>query len=230
MQAGTALLGRRLLAAFVAVMLVASVMFLLAGPAQADHIPDTGQLPDNCVEFQEGDTGTESPVGFPDVDITVDSWDDTPADPHTVDFTISGLSGGEYVDLSVKSGTGVQEPGPYGNGSHTFSNEVQNAISHVRLCVFVQDTTTTTVEDTTTTTVEDTTTTTVEDTTTTTIEDEVLPTTITTLATTTTVADEVLDEEVLPFTGVDTDMLALLAGSLGLLGGMVLLATRRVEE
>jgi LPXTG-motif cell wall-anchored protein len=55
-------------------------------------------------------------------------------------------------------------------------------------------------------------------------------TTSTTAAPTTTAEDEVLDTEVLPFTGGDNDMLALLAGGLGLLGALVLASTRRMEE
>jgi hypothetical protein len=88
------------------------------------------------VEFQAGDTGTQSPDDYPAVEITLDSWTASPADPHTVNFTISGLSAGQNVDISVKSGTHVQETGPYGNGSHSFSNGIQNGISHIRLCVF----------------------------------------------------------------------------------------------
>ncbi|MGH8948193.1 MAG: hypothetical protein ACRDXF_04970, partial [Acidimicrobiia bacterium] len=100
---------------------------------------------------------------------------------HQVSFSISGLAAGQYVDMSVKSGTNVQEPGPFGNGTHSFSNNLQNAISHIRLCVFGQVTTTT---EETTTTVGDTTTT-ADDTTTTTVGD----TTTTDPGTTTTVGD-----------------------------------------
>jgi LPXTG-motif cell wall-anchored protein len=192
-----------------------------------------------------GVTGTKSPSAYTDVDINVTAWTNS---NHGFDFTISGLAAGEYVDISVKYGNSIDEAGPYGNGSHSYSNSFQNAISHVRLCVFeettttteattttteAEETTTTEAEETTTTTVEDTTTTTVEDTTTTTIGDEVLPTVITTSTTaapTTTAEDEVLDTEVLPFTGGDNDMLALLAGGLGLLGALVLASTRRMEE
>ncbi|HXV70305.1 MAG TPA: LPXTG cell wall anchor domain-containing protein, partial [Acidimicrobiia bacterium] len=123
-----------------------------------------------------------------------------------------------------------------------------NAISHISFCWDIVNPTTTTTEaetttteaETTTTEAEETTTTqaeetttTVEDTTTTTIGDEVLPTVITTSTVadpTTTAADEVLDTHVLPFTGSDNDMLALLAGGLGLLGALVLASTRRMEE
>jgi hypothetical protein len=122
------------------------------------------------VEFQVNTLGTKSPPAFPDVDITVDSWDNG-SESHTVEFTIAGLAVGQYVDISVKSGTNVQESGPYGNGAHSFTNALQNAISHIRLCVFVEETTTTLDETTTTldgtTTTLDETTTTVGETTTT---------------------------------------------------------------
>jgi LPXTG-motif cell wall-anchored protein len=60
---------------------------------------------------------------------------------------------------------------------------------------------------------------------------EILDSTITTAASTTSsIEDEVLGTEVLPFTGVDNDLLALLAGSLAMLGSLVLIASRRVED
>lgn len=249
MQAGTALMGRRFLAAVVAALLMASVMFLLADtPARASHINPTGPIGPNCVEFQAGATGTKSPTDYPGVDITLSQWTNS---NHGFDFTISGLAANEYVDISVKYGNSVEEMGPYGNGSHSYSNSYQNAISHVRLCVFegeetttttqVEETTTTQVEETTTTTQPEVTTTTTvpEETTTTTVEtttptDEVLPTVITTTTTvassSSSVEDEVEDTEVLPFTGGNNDMLALLAGGLGLLGALVLAGTRRMED
>ena len=249
MQAGIARTGRTILALFVAAAMVLSVMFLLADPATAEHIDDTGTLQSNCVEFQEGTTGVKSPPDFLDVDITLDSWADTPGDPHTVNFTITGLADNQFVDISVKSGSeqsgaGTEEDGPYLNGSHSFTNSFQQAISHIRLCVFEDTTTTTEAEETTTTEAEETTTTveqttttveildstvTTEDTTTTTVE--ILDSTITTEASTTSsIEDEVLGTEVLPFTGVDNDLLALLAGSLAMLGSLVLIASRRVED
>ena len=195
----------RLTLAAVTTTLTAMVIVVVAWghPAQGSHIPDTGQVPSNCVEFQVNTLGTKSPAAFSEVDITVTSWDNG-SESHTVGFTIAGLTGGQYVDISVKSGTNVQESGPYGNGTHSFTNGLQNAISHIRLCVFVQvttttlDETTTTLEGTTTTldgttTTLDGTTTTLEGTTTTldgttTTVDE----TTTTRATPTTVADDVL--------------------------------------
>jgi hypothetical protein len=194
------------LAGLTTALLLFSMVLVFWGPtARGAHIPATGPIPSNCVEFQVNTLGTKSPSAFPDVDIVVNSWDNG-SDSHQVTFTISGLAAGQYVDLSVKSGTTVQEPGPYGNGSHSFSNGLQNAISHIRLCVFVDESTTTTTEETTTsedesttttgegsttttvngstTTIDDTTTTvngstTTVDETTTTLEDEVLGTVIT---------------------------------------------------
>jgi hypothetical protein len=191
-------------------MLAVSVVLVGWGPtALGAHIPDTGPLPDNCVEFQANTPGTKSPPDYPDVDITLDDWGDL----HEITFIISGLDDDEDVDISVKSGTTVQEDGPYGNGTHTFDNSLQQAISHIRICVFEEETTTTeattttteatttttgatttTTEGTTTTsegttTTSEGTTTTSEGTTTTTND----PTTTTTIGTTTsTVDDEVL--------------------------------------
>ena len=149
----------RLTLAAVTITVTALMIVLVAWgqPAQGTHIPDTGQVPSNCVEFQVNTFGTKSPSAFPNVDITVNSWDNG-SESHTVVFTIAGLTSGQYVDISVKSGTTVQEPGPYGNGTHSFTNALQNAISHIRLCVFVQETTTT-LDETTTTGAGDTTTT-----------------------------------------------------------------------
>jgi len=228
----------------VALMAFSLVLVTTGPPAGASHIPATGPLPANCVEFQVNTLGTESPAAFPDVDITVNSWDDG-SESHQLSFSISGLAVGQYVDISVKSGTEVQEDGPYGNGTHSFSNGLQNAISHIRLCVFGQVTTTTVAETTTTvadttTTVADTTTTvadtttTVADTTTTvadtttTIEDEVLGTVITTttiadVAGTTIVAGE------LPFTGYDGERLGQLALILLVLGVLTLAVGKSVH-
>ena len=184
---------RRMTLAGLTVALTAFSMMLVASSPQADasHIPDTGPIPANCVEFQVGVTGPKTVLG---VTITVNSWTNTPGDPHTVSFTITGLTEGQTVDISVKSGNNPAQEASYGNGTHSFSNGLQNAISHIRLCVFtstttttVDDTTTTTVDDTTTTTVDDTTTTTVDDTTTTTVDDT---TTTTVDDTTTTTVDD----------------------------------------
>jgi hypothetical protein len=155
------------LAGLTTALLLFSIVLVFWGPtARGTHIPATGQIPSNCVEFQVNTLGTKSPSSFSNVDISVNSWDNG-SDSHQVTFSISGLAAGQYVDLSVKSGTNVQEPGPYGNGSHSFSNGLQNAISHIRLCVFVDESTTTTMGETTTT--EDESTTTTEEGSTTTI-------------------------------------------------------------
>jgi hypothetical protein len=221
-------------------MLAVSVVLVGWGPtALGAHIPDTGPLPDNCVEFQANNLGTKSPPDYPDVDITLDDWGDL----HEITFIISGLDDDEDVDISVKSGTTVQEAGPYGNGTHTFDNSLQQEISHIRICVFEEETTTTTeattttseattttTEETTTTTegttttTEGTTTTTTIGTTTSTVDDEVLGTVVTT----TTVAGEV-DETVvstLPFTGAQADGLGQLALALTALGCLLLVLFR----
>jgi hypothetical protein len=239
MEAGIVRGGRTLLALLTAAALVASMLFLLAGTAEAGHIDPTGTLESNCVEFQAQnpqETGTKSPSAFPNVDITVVSWDDSD-DPHSFQFTISGLESNQYVEISVKSGTDVVEDGPYGNGSHSYESQDVQAISHIRLCVFEseEETTTSTEAETTTSTIEDTTTTTVAETTTTVAETtttvEILETTLTSAPTTSsTVEDEVLGKEVLPFTGLESGELAIVASALALLGSLVLLSARRTED
>ena len=230
---------RRLLAILTAACVAGAMFLVYAGTAMADHIPSTGTVPSNCVKFDYGQDAlgtTKSPTDYPDVDITLVSWNDTPADPHSVTFTIAGLADDQYVDINLKSGNNDEEDGPYGNGTHTAGNSFQQGISHITLCVFEEEPTTTTTEATTTTTeattttteattttTEATTTTTVEDTTTTTVEDEVLPTVVTT------VPDEVDDEE-LPFTGVDSDIMLGLAVVLLGGGALLLLMTRKLEE
>ena len=188
---------RSTLAGLTVALAAVSVVLVTSGPpAGASHIPATGQIPLNCVEFQVNTSGTKSPSTFLDIDITLVSWDNG-ANSHQVTFSISGLLPGQYVDMSVKSGINIQEPGPFGNGTHSFSTNLQNAISHIRLCVFGQVTTTTaetttTVDDTTTTTVDDSTTTTADDTTTTTAGDTTTtgdPGTTTTVGDTTTTGD-----------------------------------------
>jgi hypothetical protein len=190
------------LAGLTTALLLFSIVLVSWGPtARGAHIPATGPIPSNCVEFQVNTLGTKSPSAFPDVDITVTSWDNG-SDSHQVTFTVSDLVAGQYVDLSVKSGTTIQETGPYGNGSHSFSNGLQNAISHIRLCVFEEETTTTTDGETTTT-IRETTTTTDGGSTITTIQQTTITTaggstttagetTTTVEETTTTVEDEVL--------------------------------------
>ena len=150
-----------------ATLMVALVVILVVsvawGPAAfGAHIPATGPLPANCVEFQAGTEGSETPPSYPAVTITLVDWGDL----HDITFSVAGLGAGQYVDISVKSGTTVQEHGPYGNGTHTFDNSLQQAISHIRLCVFQGQVTTTTTDPTTTTTGPTTTTTTTSSTTT----------------------------------------------------------------
>ena len=226
MQAGTALIGRRLLAAFVAVMLMASVMLLFAESAagQEGNPPSVECASDLWnneywkIQVNDGSLGQIETSEPGAISLSTDgSW------TNNTDWEVF------RIIMKVGQGTGsdvIHEP-PVNPIDLTL-----NGLSHVTFC-FTETTTTTEPEDTTTTTQAEETTTTVEDTTTTTIEDEVLPTVITTSTTaapTTTVEDEVLDTEVLPFTGGENDMLALLAGGLGLLGALVLASTRRMEE
>jgi hypothetical protein len=247
----------RLTLAAITTMLTALTIVLVAWgqPAQGTHIPDTGQVPSNCVEFQVNTLGTKSPSAFPAVGITLDSWDNG-SESHTVVFTIAGLTSGQYVDISVKSGTSVQEPGPYGNGTHSFTNALQNAISHIRLCVFVEETTTT-LDETTTTGAGETTTTGAGETTTTgagettttgagettttgagrttttaatptTVEDDVLGVVVTTssVVTQSTIAGNQVVAGDLPFTGLNAGNIGQVALALLLLGTLILTGVR----
>ncbi len=219
---------RRLLALLTTVALAAALIVMYSDSARADdHIPPTGPVPSHCVKFDVPDTGTQSPDDYGSVVITLISWENTPQDPKKVNFSISGLEANQWVEAGTKSGQNPQEFwGPFGNGTHSIESELQQAISHITLCVFEQEPTTTTTTEATTTTTEATTTTTeattttTEATTTTTVEDEVLPTVITT----TTIAGTDL-----PLTGARTDALLGLGVVLLGLGLATLTMTRRLE-
>ena len=248
MQAGSAQVGRTILAALTAAVLVASMAVLFANPAEANHIPPTEVTGNaNCnaatgltevlrlegAELADGTYAFDVGTGSVTIDITSDltSFDWNSTEPIAAVFVKGGNSGNlyDYRPGGATSDTGLTAPlGPHGQAVE---------ISHITFCIPDAATTTTTVEDTTTTTEEETTTTvevggttvTTEDTTTTTVE--ILDSTLTTEASTTSsIEDEVLGTEVLPFTGVDNDLLALLAGSLAMLGSLVLIASRRVED
>lgn len=134
MQAGTALIGRRLLAILVAFCMAVSVVLLFARPAEAE-IPATGPVPSNCVEFGSGDLGSQSPSGFgSNVTFEFLSWTETAQDPHIAKFSISGLTDVQEVHISVKAGQDVEEDGPYDNGTYTVMTD-DHGISHIRLCV-----------------------------------------------------------------------------------------------
>lgn len=252
MQAGTALIGRRLLAAFVAVMLMASVMLLFADTAaQASHEP-----PDDDYTSSPGDGSNEA--GFWDTffGLTSGSCEKLTQSGSSAFVMPAEPDGEDWYALVVKQGSPSSNDGPdnfiyldpVAGHSYPSAGNQAPGFSHLIVCSVPETTDTTEPEETTTTEGEGTTTTTEAEVTTTTeaevttttvgdttttIGDEVLPTVITTSTTaapTTTVEDEVLDTEVLPFTGSDNDMLALLAGGLGLLGALVLASTRRMEE
>ena len=229
---------RRLLAVLAVSAVVAAMVPVYAGVAAADVTP-ADAVASNCVKFDFGEEaeGTiTSPIDFPYVEVTLDDWYDTEVDPHKIDFTIAGLLPGQYVRATTKSGSEPLEVfGPFGDGTHTVTSELKWAISHVTFCVFADEPTTTTVAETTTTveetttTVEETTTTTVEETTTTVEETtttegaEVLPTVVTTAP------DEVDDDE-LPYTGIDANVMAGLAVLLLGAGAAMLAGTRRAED
>ena len=192
MQAGTAHIGRTVLAALTAAVLAMSMMFVLANPAEAEHEPPDDIVAHSneanqasfWVSYLENVRGIEGAT-CEKLDINDDEAFVMPAEPE----------GEDWVLLVVKQGSGDGANNVYYDpvAGHSYPS-VQNGpgYSHIIVCsveepeetttTTVKDTTTTTVEDTTTTTVEDTTTTTVEDTTTTSVED----------TTTTTIPDEVL--------------------------------------
>ena len=139
--------------------------------------------------------------------ITLVSWD--AIDGKSIEFTVSGLAAGQFVDVSVKSGTEIVEQGPFSNGGphHVDNNGSQHQISHVRLCVFGTPTT--------------------AETTTTTIPDEVSPTSIVSTTTTiVTTTDPGVSPETLPFTGFESGATGLLALVLVGSGALALVGTR----
>jgi hypothetical protein len=149
----------------------------------------------------------------------------------TFDFDPSdtGLEDGDVVTITEDVEGELPEGCTYTSDLDEVSPYTVDATDAVDGVISLTVTNTVDCEETTTST--STTTTTVQDTTTTTIEDEVLGTTVTTQGpTTTTIEDEVLGTEVLPFTGADSGMLGLIAGSLGLLGTLVVMAARRIED
>ena len=201
-------------AAAVGVLVLAMVAFSVL-PASASHINPTGPLGSNCVNFQSNNTGTKTSINFPGVIITLNSWD---SDGKGFTFTVSQLTGSQFVDTSIKSGQNIDEPGHYSNGTHHVDNTVKQRISHVRLCVFGDPT---------------------PPTTTTTIKDEVSPTSI--VSTTTTIPDVVsptsivsttveVSVETLPFTGFENGTTGLLALLLVGSGALALVGTRVFRE
>ena len=204
-------------AAAVGVLVLAMVTFSVL-PASASHINPTGPLGSNCVNFQSNNTGTKTSINFPGVIITLNSWD---SDGKGFTFTVSQLTGSQFVDTSIKSGKNIDEPGPYSNGTHHVDNTVKQRISHVRLCVFGDPTPPTTKPPTTTTT----------------IKDEVSPTSIVSTtdpgASTTDPGASTTAEvspETLPFTGFENGTLGPLALALLASGALALVGTRVFRE
>jgi len=173
MEAGIARYGRTILAAFSAALMVLSMMFVLAAPADADHDPheDTvandGPAGTNEAPFWVTYLQTERGITGATCEKISQNGSDAwimPAEP----------DGEDWVLLVVKQGeTNFVFYDPIAGHAYPSAGENSPGFSHIIVCSVEEpeDTTTTTVEDTTTTTVEDTTTTTVEDTTTTTVED-----------------------------------------------------------
>lgn len=162
MQAGIARYGRTTLAALSAALMVVSMMFVLASPAEADHIPETGQVPDNCLKFEGADLGTDGLTGTIDgVDVTFSNWVEKPDEQGeyiSVDITVAGLQAGQTLDWQLKTGSGADEGAISADGTYT-AEVSDSAISHITICLFEDTTTTTTTAPTTTTTAPTTTTT-----------------------------------------------------------------------
>jgi len=216
MQAGTAHIGRTILAALTAAVLVMSMMFVLANPAEASHVTPT-EIPgnENCnaatgltevlrledAELADGTYAFDVGTGSVTIDIEDDltSFDWTSTDPIAAIFVKGGNSGNlyDYRPGGATSDTGLTAPlGPMGQAAQ---------ISHITFCIPDTATTTTTTEDTTTTSVDDSTTTTVDDSTTTTVDDST--TTTVDDSTTTTVDDSTtttVDEDTTSTTVEDT--------------------------
>jgi hypothetical protein len=211
MQAGNAQIGRTILAALTAAVLVMSMVFLLANPADAVHqspIEVKGNANCNAAtgltevlrlegnELADGTYAFDVGTGSVTIDITNDktSFDWSSTDSIAAIFVKGGNSGNlyDYRPGGATSDTGLTAPpGPQG--------QLQE-ISHITFCIpdTATTTTSTTVPEETTTTVPEETTTTVPEETTTTVPEETTTTvpeeTTTTVPeeTTTTIPDEVL--------------------------------------
>jgi hypothetical protein len=239
MQAGiTRINGRLLLALLTAIAMVVSVFVLVASPAGADHEP-----PDDEVAH-DGPGGTNETafwVSYLESErgITDASCQKSEENGDQAFVMPAAPAGGVWVLLVVKqANTNWVYYDPEPGHSYPAAGQQGPGFSHVIMCsvklptTTTTEATTTTTEATTTTTEETTTTTEPEETTTTTIEDEVLGEEVTTTQpeeTTTTVEDEVLAEE-LPFTGIDTGGLAIIASAMASLGLLVTLSARRIED
>jgi hypothetical protein len=257
MQAGiTRINGRLLLALLTAIAMVVSVFVLVASPAGADHEPPDDEVahdgPGGTNETAFWVSYLESERGITDASCQKSEENGDQA------FVMPAApAGGVWVLLVVKqANTNWVYYDPEPGHSYPAAGQQGPGFSHVIMCsvklpttttteatTTTTEATTTTTEATTTTTEATTTTTTTEpeetttttepeETTTTTIEDEVLGEEVTTTQpeeTTTTVEDEVLAEE-LPFTGIDTGGLAIIASAMASLGLLVTLSARRIED
>ena len=169
MEAGIARYGRTILAALSAALMVLSMMFVLAAPADAEHDPHEDTVANdgpagtndapfwvNYLETERGITGATCVKISQDGD---EAWI-MPPEP----------DGEDWVLLVVKQGdTNFVFYDPIAGHAYPSAGDNAPGFSHILVCSVEEpeDTTTTTEEDTTTTTEEDTTTTTEEDTTTT---------------------------------------------------------------
>jgi hypothetical protein len=126
---------------FAAVALLASLMTMyLPLPAQADHIPETGAVPDNCVKIEGNDLGQEGLVVNVDgVSVTFTNWVLKPGESGeytAVDLTVSGLPADKTLDWQLKAGGGADEGSITEDGTYTAQVSGQQAISHITVCLF----------------------------------------------------------------------------------------------
>ncbi|HEX9847330.1 MAG TPA: hypothetical protein VGB33_02815 [Acidimicrobiia bacterium] len=235
MEAGIVRGGRTLLALLTAAALVASMLFLLAGTAEANHEP-----PDDIFEQEAGSNDAPYWVDYLEdvrgiTDATCEKIDQAADEAFVMP---SPPSGQVWVLLDVKQATtNYVYYDPVAGHSYPSLGQQAPGYSHIIVCYAPEPpptTTSTTVPEETTTVPEETTTLPEETTTTvgeTTTTVEILETTLTSAPTTSsTVEDEVLGKEVLPFTGLETGELAIVASALALLGSLVLLSARRAED
>lgn len=250
--------GRRVLAVFTAVVMVASFVGLLASQANAVVAEDVcfEEVVQYRAEKQQLVSGNWVRAAEGLQLHGPDQWVDDrpnlsgrPAGPWVEgdngEWTSTNMPGYKYV-IFERTVDGDQIPCETGwacvggevvfipntdnfDGDETIYGSEEEAAADPN-CVD-DETTTTTVPEETTTTVPD------EETTTTVDVDDTEETTTTTIedevlgeeVTTTTASDEVVAEE-LPFTGVENGALAAIAGALASLGLLVTLAARRIEE
>src|SRR5690606_14766412 len=106
---------RRAAALFTALMTAAALVGVMA-PAYGDEW--TGPVPANCVKFESGEIATRSPDSFPDVNISLMSWNPNSQEASGFTFSVAGLAYNQDVRPYTQSGQDQDEGSAYGNGTH----------------------------------------------------------------------------------------------------------------